>query len=486
MANPKVSIIIPAYNNAIYLGEAINSCLAQTYTNIEVMVVNDASPDNTTEVVKAFKDDRIKYILHKKNKGLSAARNTGIRASTGEYIALLDGDDIFHPKKVELHVDYLEKHPEIGVTYNPRFELNHSAKTIRELWRPPLTVTLMDLVFGFPFGPSDMVLRREWAFQVKLFNESYIYVGEDLDINCRLALAGCKFASVDRALNYRRYYSDRVISDLPFHVSNTLQPLMDVFNSPNCPDLVLELKDRAISSHLLLWSVIAFLQEDTALGQEYCISAVRGNPSILNGSPSILEETIINYSIVDESKDHNQILRRVLDQLPAEFATRKENYDGFVARGYLLRGVRAIMWGRLADGKDHFARARSMGARFDRALLGNIVSQLLSFEAEFGQDAAQEVIRNLSIYLEEVGGRILMHSLNSNVYINQAFTSFSAGDYANTARKVISAAAEDPKYLSNRGVLSILFRSIIHSLFQPAVNHNPQNPRRFLQTNDLS
>jgi glycosyltransferase involved in cell wall biosynthesis len=196
MAQPLVSVIIPAYNNAEYLGETIQSVLNQTYSNLEVMVVNDASPDNVHAVVQQFNDARIKYIRHEKNQGLSAARNTGIRASIGEIIALLDGDDLFHPEKLQVHVEYLEKHPKVGVTYNPRFELNHSSNTIRELWWPPSIVALSDLVCGFPFSPSDMVLRRDWVFRLSLFDESYTYVGEDLDINCRLALAGCKFGSV--------------------------------------------------------------------------------------------------------------------------------------------------------------------------------------------------------------------------------------------------------------------------------------------------
>ena len=100
MKSPLVSVIIPAYKNAEFLSDAINSVLKQTCSHFELIIVNDASPDNTDEVVKTFYDPRIKYILHEKNKGLSAARNTGIRNSTGDYIALLDGDDYFHPDKL--------------------------------------------------------------------------------------------------------------------------------------------------------------------------------------------------------------------------------------------------------------------------------------------------------------------------------------------------------------------------------------------------
>ena len=74
MITPLVSVIVPVYNNAEYLGDALNSVLNQTYPNFELIVVNDASPDHTDTVVKSFKDSRIKYIVHEKNQGLSAAQ----------------------------------------------------------------------------------------------------------------------------------------------------------------------------------------------------------------------------------------------------------------------------------------------------------------------------------------------------------------------------------------------------------------------------
>ena len=96
---PKVSIIIPTYNRANLLPRAIKSVLSQTFKDFELIVINDGSTDNTEEVIKKFqkKDERIKYILHKDNKGEAAARNTGIRIAKGEYIASHDSDDEWLP-----------------------------------------------------------------------------------------------------------------------------------------------------------------------------------------------------------------------------------------------------------------------------------------------------------------------------------------------------------------------------------------------------
>lgn len=140
MHSPLVSVIIPAYNQDRFIGDAIQSVLDQTYQNFEIIVVNDASTDNTDEVVRRFKDERLKYIVQTENVRLSATRNTAMRASQGQILALLDADDIFHPEKLQAHTAFLAEHPEIGVSYNSRFNLHYSSKELAGIWRPPMRV----------------------------------------------------------------------------------------------------------------------------------------------------------------------------------------------------------------------------------------------------------------------------------------------------------------------------------------------------------
>jgi len=105
----KISVIIPTYNGSRNIRRAIQSVLNQDYPNIEIIVVDDASTDDTVAVVKSIKDSRLKLIVHKVNKNGSAARNTGIKASTGKYIALLDDDDEWLPTKLSKQIEYLQK-----------------------------------------------------------------------------------------------------------------------------------------------------------------------------------------------------------------------------------------------------------------------------------------------------------------------------------------------------------------------------------------
>jgi len=457
--SPTFSVIIPAYNNAEFLGEAIQSVLDQTYPDFEAIVVNDASPEDISPVIARFHDPRLKYIIHDQNKGLAAARNTGIRSSQGEYIAFLDGDDIFHPDKLRLHAEFLNHHPDIGVTYNPRYELNHSSRTIREIWRPPLAVSLSDLVLGFPFSPSDMVIEREWLLKVDLFDEQYTYFGEDLDLNCRLALAGCEFRSVDRALNYRRYHADRRIRNLAEYRRADMEPLLNVFDDPRCPPEVAALYANAISNRYIGWTYVAFAQSENGLGTEYCIEAVRLNPSIGDGNPCPLVEALVGFSVLDESRDHEELVTRIVEQLSSRVISLRPQQKWTIARGYLLKGARAIVWGRLADGERHFARARALGAEVDQHFLQQLTVQLLSFARELGQEAAEEVLRDLAPQLETVGGYASKRAFVGSYSINRAFQNYTAQMYTKVFGDILKAIVNDPSYMTNHGVHAITMRS---------------------------
>jgi len=118
--NPTVSVIIPAYNQANFIGKAIESVLRQTYQDFEIIVIDDGSTDNTEEITRGFKDKRVKYIKkYKKNRGISVARNIGIKTARGKYIALLDSDDEWLPEKLDKQINILQSEsPEVGVVYS--------------------------------------------------------------------------------------------------------------------------------------------------------------------------------------------------------------------------------------------------------------------------------------------------------------------------------------------------------------------------------
>lgn len=109
---PRTSVVIPSYNSAETLPRAIDSVLSQTVDNLEVIVVDDASTDNTEAVLAEYEDDRVRFTAHETNKGGSAARNTGIELAVGEYVAFLDADDEWYSQKLDRQIRELEARPD--------------------------------------------------------------------------------------------------------------------------------------------------------------------------------------------------------------------------------------------------------------------------------------------------------------------------------------------------------------------------------------
>ncbi len=116
MTNPQVSVIIPTYNNAQYLSQAIKSILNQTYQASEIIVIDDGSTDETTEVVQSF-NKNIQYI-RQENKGPASARNTGLKIAKGKYVVFLDADDELLPDKLSFQINFLEENPSIDLVYS--------------------------------------------------------------------------------------------------------------------------------------------------------------------------------------------------------------------------------------------------------------------------------------------------------------------------------------------------------------------------------
>ncbi|HVO28322.1 MAG TPA: glycosyltransferase family A protein [Candidatus Margulisiibacteriota bacterium] len=459
-APPLVSVIIPAYNAAPSLPATLRSVLDQTLKDFEAIVVDDGSSDTTADIVRQIDDPRLRLLVHETNLGLHQARNTAIRAARGDVLAFLDADDLFHPDKLHAHVDLLRKRPTLGCTYNARFDLHYSSEKIRGLWRPPAALSLSDVLLGFPLAPSDIVTVKHWAFEVGLWDEQHSFYGGEYIFLGRLWLGGCKFASVDRALNYRRYHSGRPYHDVAGGCASELAAQQKVFADPRVPEDVRRLRDVAFGNTYLVWSCHALVQNETALGQHLLQAAVRLDPSIIeNGGRKLLGQ-LLQHATADEKQDHESLLASIFAQLPPELAWLSAQHPRAIAQGCLARGTRAVMWGDAADGQRHFARAAALGAEIDQPFVQRLTYELLSYERECGEAAADTVRRALLPFLKQVGGATAGRALNGCCALNRAFTSYRNQRYREVPARVIRAFVNDPRYLLNRGAFSILLRSL--------------------------
>ena len=181
-----VSVIIPTFNRARKVVRAISSVLYQSFTDYEIIVVDDGSTDGTEDVIAQFRP-HIKYLSHPKNSGVSAARNTGIKASQSSLIAFLDSDDYWLPEKLSLQRAFFIQNPESvacqteeiwikrGIRINPR---KRHLKPSGDIFEPSLKLCLV--------SPSAVMLKRSLLNEVGLFDED-LPVCEDYDLWLRIS-----------------------------------------------------------------------------------------------------------------------------------------------------------------------------------------------------------------------------------------------------------------------------------------------------------
>ncbi len=200
-----ISVIIPAYNAMAYLPDTIESVLQQTFTDFEVLIINDGSSDRIVEWASSLVDQRVR-LINQPHQGVCVARNTGITQAKGEYIAFLDADDLWQPTKLEKQVRCLNEQPTVGLVYTWTSFINESGKPIGRVWASHAQgdvwqqIVVSDMISN---GSSPMV-RRACFDDVGVFDPN-ITSSEDRDMWTRIA-AKYPFAVVKEGLTlYRRH-----------------------------------------------------------------------------------------------------------------------------------------------------------------------------------------------------------------------------------------------------------------------------------------
>ena len=184
MSDVLVSAIITTYNYGRFVVDAVQSVLAQTYPHVEVIVVDDGSTDDTASRLQPFMG-RIRY-MHQENSGVDAARNRGIRAASGQYIGLLDADDMWHPQRVGRQLQYIADHPQAAVVAaDTIIDLSNGWPSLPDA-TPAALVSIEQLVIQARFAPSGVLIRKDCFDAAGLFR-SNISGAADRDMWIRLA-----------------------------------------------------------------------------------------------------------------------------------------------------------------------------------------------------------------------------------------------------------------------------------------------------------
>ncbi|MEP0885306.1 glycosyltransferase family 2 protein [Trichocoleus sp. ST-U3] len=242
---PKVSVVIPAYNAMAYLPETVDSVLRQSFTDFEVLIINDGSSDHILEWASQVTDPRVK-LISQENQGLPGARNTGIAHAQGEYIAFLDADDLWEPEKLEKQVGCFEDKPTVGVVYTWTVLVDEQGNPIGrtfasnaegDVWQQLLETDVISS------GSSAMV--RSCCFEtVGVFDRS-LTSAEDLDMWLRIA-THYPFAVVKEPLTLYRQHSNSMSKNRQKMIQNLRTVIEKTFQS--VPLELLYLRNRAYAS----------------------------------------------------------------------------------------------------------------------------------------------------------------------------------------------------------------------------------------------
>jgi len=217
---PRVSVVIPAYRRADVVGRAIDSALAQTMGDLEVLVVDDGSADGTEAVAAGYDDPRVRSLAHERNRGVSAARNTGVEAATGEYVAFLDSDDEWLPRKLERQLSSLDDRGDgwvgaycdvatadlsvlgrVGAALSERVVRSRAPREGgRELAEALVTMQVF-------MSPGSTLLVERAAVEAAGGFDEGLSIYEDWDLVLRVLAAG-RIAHVDEALAVTHFTGD--------------------------------------------------------------------------------------------------------------------------------------------------------------------------------------------------------------------------------------------------------------------------------------
>lgn len=385
---PEVSVVIPTYNRARDVCSAVDSVLAQTFDDLELIVVDDGSTDETQELLERRYGDRIVYV-YQENQERCVARNTGIQRSSGAYVAFLDSDDVWLPDKLEAQMEMARRYPEAGLLYGRVFPIDSDGRWhLREAemvgWGEPGPRRVFDRLVMVNIIPTPtVVVKRASLDRAGFFDKAFSYC-EDWDLWLRIAF------HYDAVFVPQALAGARVYDDIPSRLA--------------------------------------------AYGSE--MSQIR-------------------------------ILEKVFADLPADEGHLRELKSQAIASRYFTAACRDYALDRVPEAQRNLERAWSLDAGWlhdaDR-FIATAVDRGFFFAGPRGsfRDVApfiERVFANLPPEAEAYAG--MRGKALARAYIVDAFRSYEAGELSDARRRILGGTLRDPSWLANRGVVSMLLRSLI-------------------------
>ncbi len=206
---PRVSVVIPVYNRERFVGAAIESVLRQSFDDLELVVVDDASTDSSYHVVKEYRDPRIRAVRHEFNQGIARARNHGVALSRGEYVAMLDSDDVALPERFAAQVRYLDRHPDCAALGSWAGEINADGSRTGKVKRRPSDPEALRLWMLFRCCLLQTTLTARRSVLCRYPYRDHLKVFDDHDLVLRIS-ADHPVANLPRPLVLHREHGRQI------------------------------------------------------------------------------------------------------------------------------------------------------------------------------------------------------------------------------------------------------------------------------------
>lgn len=452
---PRISVIIPTYNRQDLLLLAIDSVRTQSFTDFEVVVVDDGSHDGTRPAVDGIADPRLRYV-YQENRGLGAARNTGIECARGEYVAFLDSDDLFLPQCLAHHLQTLEGTADVGLAAGGWLVVDERGQALaaRRPWKNAHRLDILAALRALNVVPSGVVVRRRWLIEIGGFAD--MRRAEDADLWLRLAQRGCRMVWTQQLVCAYRIHTGQMVQDGRSQKEAHLTVLDRFFAQADLPPSLLHEREHAYASAYLLgvWREYGANQIEDA--RQSLARAIELDPSLIEGQFPGAANALVGWAADPIAGDPTGYIERVLADLPPVAGRLSALRRRLVHMAVVRAAVDAVEVNNLPLARRYLANAYAAGYRLEED--ASLLVALATDAARGCEDNQEAIIERFFTSFPPGARRItqLRRKALGRLHMARCFDAIASSDRRTARRLAWRGIRYDPSWLRNRGVLSIL------------------------------
>lgn len=332
-----ISVIIPAYNQADYVDSAIQSVLDQTFSDFELVVVDDGSTDHTQSVLANFENNQLQTI-RQENGGLLAARNTGLALTTAPFVTFLDADDLFLPNRLSSMHAYLEQHPNVGMLVGGTQFIDQEGRILGTSVSGPSSLKASQILLDNPITVSGVLIRRKWIEKVGGFeSRRHFDPCGDWDLWLRVATAGCQIDWLDQLIVAYRVHPNQMTRNWNQMRTSMMAVLDKFFGQDDLSSELVSLKNQAYAAILVKSAARSYHAGMIEVGNSDLIAAIEIDPTLKDEGYRELVKRLVGWAHAPHSNDPEGYLVSIKSELPASLNEITPTLDRAISEATLKR-----------------------------------------------------------------------------------------------------------------------------------------------------